>query len=65
MWFDRGTTVPDDRVPLVLTSTIDGVVVQRLDGGRGCHKFVPVSGGDKSKIAPRRDLCDPPSGGMS
>ena len=34
-------------------------------GGRGCHKFVPVFGGDKSKIVSRGDLCDQPSGEMS
>ena len=34
-------------------------------GGRGCHKFVPFFGGDKSKIVSRGDLCDQPSGEMS
>ena len=34
-------------------------------GGRGCHKFVPVLAGDKSKIAPRGDLCDQPPGCIS
>ena len=34
-------------------------------GGRGCHKFVPVSGGDGTKIAPPGDLFDQPPGKMS
>ena len=39
-------------------------VVQRLGGGRGCHKFVPVLGGDGTKMAPPEDLFDQPSGDM-
>ena len=33
--------------------------------GRGCHKFVPVSGGDGTKITPTGDLFDQPPGEMS
>ena len=33
-------------------------VVQRLGGGRGCNKLVPVLRGDGTKIASPRDLCD-------
>ena len=40
-------------------------VVQRLGGGRGCHKFVPVLGGDVTRIAPPGDLLDQPPGEMS
>ena len=39
--------------------------VQRLGGGRGCHKFVPVLGGDGMKIAPSGDIFDQPPGEMS
>ena len=35
-----------------------------LGGGRGCHKFVPVLGGDGTKIAPPGDLFDRPPGEM-
>ena len=38
--------------------------VQRLGGGGGCNKFVPVLGGDGSKITPTRDIFDQPPGGM-
>ena len=38
--------------------------VQRL-GGRGCNMFVPVLGGDGTKIAPTVDIFDQPPGGMS
>ena len=31
----------------------------------GCHKFVPVSGADGTKIAPTGDLFDEPPGEMS
>ena len=34
-------------------------------GGRGCHRFVPVLGGDGTKIAPRGNLFDEPPGEMS
>ena len=34
-------------------------------GGRGCHKFVPVLGGDGTKIDPHGDLRDQPSSEMS
>ena len=34
-------------------------------GGGGDDKFVPVLGGEKSKIDPRGDLCDQPPGKMS
>ena len=40
-------------------------VVQRLGGGRGCRKFVPVLGGDGTKIAPPGDIFDQPPGEMS
>ena len=40
--------------------------VQRLGGGgRGCNKFVPVLGGDGTKIAPTGEIFDQPSGGTS
>ena len=32
---------------------------------RGCRKFVPVLGGDGTKIAPQGDLFDQPPGEMS
>ena len=38
--------------------------VQRLGGGRGCNKFVPVLGGDGTKIASTGDIFDQPPGGM-
>ena len=34
-------------------------------GGGGCHKFVPVLGGDSTEIAPPWDLFDQPPGEMS
>ena len=34
------------------------------EGGRGCNKFVPVLGGNGTKIAPTRDIFDQPSGQM-
>ena len=34
-------------------------------GGRGCHNFVPVSGGDGTKISPPEDLFDQTPGEMS
>ena len=37
--------------------------VQRLGGG-GCNKFVPVFGGDGTKIAPTGNIFDHPPGGM-
>ena len=37
----------------------------KIGGRRGCHKFVPVLGWDKSKVASRGDLCDQPPGEMS
>ena len=42
-----------------------GVVQQLGGGGRGYHKFVPVLGGDDTKIAPFEDLFDEPPGEMS
>ena len=30
--------------------------------GRGCNKFVPVLGGNGTKIAPTRDIFDKPPG---
>ena len=38
---------------------------QRLGGGRGCNKFVPVLRGDGTKIAPTGDIFDQPPGGIS
>ena len=35
-----------------------------IGGGRGCNKFVPVLGGDSTKIAPTGDIFDQPPGGM-
>ena len=41
-------------------------VVQGLGGGEwGGHKFVPVLGGDDTKIAPPGDIFDQPLGEMS
>ena len=34
-------------------------------GRRGCHKLVPVLGGNGSKIAPPGDLFDQPPGELS
>ena len=34
-------------------------------GRRGCHKFVPVLGGDSTKIDPPRELFDQPPREMS
>ena len=34
-------------------------------GGRGCNKFVPVLGGDGTKIAPPRDLIEQAPGEMN
>ena len=34
-------------------------------GGRGCRKFVPVLGGEDTKIVPPGDIFDHPRGGMS
>ena len=36
--------------------------VQRLGGGRGCNIFVPVLGGNGTKIAPTGDILDEPPG---
>ena len=36
-----------------------------IGGGGGCHTFVPVSGGDGTKIAPPGALSDQPPGKMS
>ena len=33
-------------------------------GGRGCNNFVPVLGGDGTKIAPTGDIFNKPLGGM-
>ena len=33
-----------------------------IGGGRGCHKFVPVLGGNGTKKAPPGDLFDQPPG---
>ena len=33
--------------------------------GRGCRKFVPVLGGDGTKIVPPGDIFDQPPGEMS
>ena len=38
--------------------------VQRLGGGRGCNLFVPVLGGNGTKIAPTGDIFDQPPGQM-
>ena len=32
------------------------------EGGRGCHKIIPVLGGDGTKIAPPGDTFDQPLG---
>ena len=34
-------------------------------GGRGCRKFVPVLGGDGTKIAPPGDIFDQAPGDLS
>ena len=34
-------------------------------GGRGCTYFVPVLGGDGTKVASIGDISDQPPGGMS
>ena len=35
-----------------------------IGGGRGCNKFVPVLGGNSTKIAPTGDIFDQPPGQM-
>ena len=35
-----------------------------IGGGGGCHNFVPVLGGDGTKIAPPGDLFDQPADEM-
>ena len=40
-------------------------VVQRWGGGRGCHNFVPVLGGDGTKKNPPGDIFDKPPDEMS
>ena len=44
-------------VPLMTRSTIEG--------GRVCNKFVPVSRGNGTKLAPTGYIFDQPPGGMS
>ena len=39
-------------------------VFQQLGGG-GCHKFVPILGGDGTKIAPPGDIFDQLPGKMN
>ena len=41
-----------------------GRQVQRLGGGRGSNIFVPVLGGNGTKIAPTGDMLDQPLGQM-
>ena len=36
-----------------------------IGGGGECHKFVPVLGGNGTKIAPPEDLFNQPPGEMS
>ena len=43
-------------------SYLDTLITIR--GGRGCNNFVPVLGGDCTKIAPTGDIFDQPPGGM-
>ena len=46
------------------------VLIQRTDqfndwgGGRGCNIFVPVLGGNGTKVAPTEDIFDQPPGQM-
>ena len=35
-----------------------------IAGGRGCNIFVPVLGGNSTKIAPAGDMLDQPPGQM-
>ena len=50
-----------------LDSTEGRLPVSRstIGGGRGCHTFVPVLGGNGTKIAPLGDLFDQTPGEMS
>ena len=45
----------------------DGVFLEPFNdsGGRGCHKFAPVLGGDGTKTAPPGDVFDQPPREMS
>ena len=36
-----------------------------MGGGRGCNNFVPVLGGDGTRVAPPEDLFDQPPGEMN
>ena len=36
-----------------------------IEGGRGCNKFVPVLGGEGTKISPTGDIFDQPPGEIS
>ena len=57
--------VVDGEAEKVVVVHLDGIrPVQRLGGGRGCNKFVPVFGGNGTKIAPTRDIFDQPPGQM-
>ena len=42
-----------------------GEVIQRMGGGGGCRKFVPVLGGNGTKIAPLGDMFDQPPGAIN
>ena len=41
------------------------MIIYAIGGGLGCHKFVPVLGGNGTKIVPPGDLSDQPPGEMS
>ena len=60
-----GTLSPRIHFCAILVAAIQSASRSTNGGGRGCHKFVPVSGGDGTKIAPSEDLFDQPSGEMS
>ena len=54
----RGTTVVNTLSPEGRAESLEPV--QRLGGGRGGNIFVPVLGGNSTKIAPTGDIFDQP-----
>ena len=53
---------PRRSTAVVTTATVDSI---NDWGGKGCNKFVPVLGGDGTKIASTGDIFDQPPDGMS
>ena len=65
---DDAAPADDSRAP---TAPLSGVAERTVDQfndwgeGRGCNKFVPIFGGDGTKIVPTGDILDQYPGGMS